>query len=795
MKKVFQKQVVASVASTAWASAQRLMRPHGWFCLTLVALVAILLWRGLVSSTLVVSQFGYDGSSYMYHIYSYIQEGYASGELRTWNPFMYSGTPVIGSFQYTPMYPLRWLCALLPMPASLNWMLFLHICLAGVAMYAWVFSRSKSAPGAFTAGVIYMFCGSLFARVPVGHFTLVYTMAWIPLIFCGIDGWCRQRRIQWLLLASLSAALQIFAGHPQYYYNTMLMAAVYSLLTLLGSERKIKTAAGLLAIYPLAALLAAVELVPGYLYSQEAVRAGGMTVEWAAMASMQFKDLLRILVPNFFGGIKDQFYWDNLYLWEMWNYSGLGGLFLAFVGFLKILSKEKVKFLFLAILTLTLALGVHTPLFGVLREYMPMYSSFRVMGRWTIFFTLFVALLAGTGVAKIASGEKIPHGITWGALGLGLVFLLSGLILLFDNPSDWYRSLADKLTLVPRYRLNLHLVDKQVLAQGNSANALCLSGGLAVILGLISMLVKQRKWLAGLLIAITVADLMVFAAPMVSYFNKSLVEYPAFAGIAKKFPPDTRNLNLVNPAADITLKSEGIWGFEAIVSRRYLELMAAGQGFIPPAADMPLHNNTSIFKLLRGRYAFISTGQGVRLIELHKDVLPRFFVTGNYRVLTNRDEILRTLTLPNSDYRGEVILEKHPGIRPSTAVPKYKVNVLSSSPARWVVEVETSTPGVLVMTDSYAKGWHARPLSGSVQTSYDLQPADWAVRGIPLRMPGRHLIEIKYTPPGLSLGLLTSLATLGALAVFVALALRRRFAACQQADNHVIIHSTDDNLT
>jgi hypothetical protein len=753
--------------------------PHVWWLLAIVTLNVILFWRGLVSDQWVVSKPGMDGWTQIYHSFSYVQEGLREGEFRTWNPYVFCGTPVLESFQYSVQYPFRWLFVFFPVPLGMNWMLFLHFCLAGTVMYGWVWFRTKSAIGAFTAGVVFMLCGSLFGRVPSGHFVLAYAIAWIPLVFWGIDGWCRQQRKRWLLLSAAGAALQMLASFPQYFYFTALTAGIYSLWPLAANTKKVKTAAGLLAIYPLAAAISAVVLIPGYLVAQEMVRAGGISVAAAASASMQFKDLLLIFVPNFYGTLGDWSYWDTEHIHEMWVYSGLGGLLLACAGWTQVSAGEKKRFLLLAMLALVLALGAYTPLFGVLREYVPLYSGFRSHGRWTIYFSLFVALLAGVGVSRIATGEQIPRGLAWGLLGLGAVFLLAGLLLYGDSLSDWYRNFADKLTFKPWFRQNLPFADRAVAAQGRSADALCWSGGLAVALGLILLLVKNPKRLTGWLVTVTVTDLMIFAAPLVMYFDKSEIAYSQLAEISKRFPPDTRNFNLVNPNANTSLKLEGLWAIDSVIFKRYVELIGASQGIAPGnvTQDIPVHHNTPIFKLLRGRYAFVPTKEGIKLAELHKDVLPRFLMVGNYKVLTDRDTILQTLAAPDFDFRRNVILETEPdfAVPSATAAPAYKVNVLSSSASRWVVEVETSAPGVLLMTDSYAKGWRARALAGSVQSDYKLQPADWAVRGIPLLVPGRHVLEIKYTPPGFALGLGVTLATLAALVVLALRALRGHF--------------------
>ncbi|MDR1145901.1 MAG: YfhO family protein [Verrucomicrobiales bacterium] len=741
---------------------------------------AILFWRGLVSPELVVSDAGADGPQYNYPHYLFVWEHFTRGEFPTWNPYICGGVPVSGAFSYALFYPLYWLCAFLPLSLAINWMVFLHVGLAGTGMYGWAVMRGVRPPGALLAGLTFMLSGPYIAHVPPGHFPHLWAMAWIPLIFLGIDGWLSRRKISWIALSAVAAAAQIYAGFPQYFYYTALVAGLYSLLALIKKTAKIKLAFGLLAIYPLAMLLAAAELLPAVLLLPGQMRANGVPAEWAASASLQFKDLLLIIVPGFFGKLGDWSYWDNEHLHEMWVYCGITGLFLAGFGWLKSSRYEKGKFLFLIMLALAVALGVHTPLFGILRDNVPLFASFRSLGRWTIFFALFMSLLAGSGLDKICSGEKIPRGLVLFFGGGGIILLLAGL-LLYDNISDsWYQGFADWATYKPWFRQNLEFASRRELAQLNSAEALCRSGCFVLATSLILVLLvlfKKREWQIWLLIIIAAVDLVLFVNPLITYFNRAELAYPKLAALVEKFAPDDRNLNLVASNANILLKREGLWGYETVSLKRQVELIGTSQGFPLDRlhTDLPVYRNSKIFQLLRGRYALVPTSEGVRLAELQQDVLPRFLVVSNYRVLADRDEILPTLSAPDFDFRREVILERAPGlpILSAAAAPAASVKVLSSSASRWTVAVTTSAPSILLMTDSYANGWRATALNGSVQSSYALQPADWALRGIPLTVTGTHVLEIKYTPPGLICGLCVTAATLLALAAAFFLRKRR----------------------
>jgi hypothetical protein len=87
-----------------------------------------------------------------------------------------------------------------------------------------------------------------------------------------------------------------------------------------------------------------------------------------------------------------------------------------------------------------------------------------------------------------------------------------------------------------------------------------------------------------------------------------------------------------------------------------------------------------------------------------------------------------------------------------------------------VLDVETSCPGVVLLTDTYYPGWKAK-VNGR---STPIHPADLAFRGVFVEA-GRSRVEFHYRPQSFRAGLVASL--LGALAALVALTvppLRRR---------------------
>jgi uncharacterized membrane protein YfhO len=131
-------------------------------------------------------------------------------------------------------------------------------------------------------------------------------------------------------------------------------------------------------------------------------------------------------------------------------------------------------------------------------------------------------------------------------------------------------------------------------------------------------------------------------------------------------------------------------------------------------------------------------------------------------------------TLNNSSFnpRETVLIENDPGIpMKDTAPANSEVRILDRSTDYLIIEAETSAPAILLITDAYSKGWHAHALEGSSQARYQVIPADYAFRGIPLE-PGKHRIRLEYMPDEFRIGRIISLVSLGIFTVGLAAVVR-----------------------
>ncbi len=674
--------------------------------------------------------------------------------LPLWNPYTYGGHSFVGDSQSALFYPPTWLVAYLSPASALNVLMAFHTLVIGLCVYMWAAWRGLRPAASFVGGVIAMLGGTYFMHIYAGHMSNLGSMAWAPLVFWGIDGWLRTRRIKWVVLSAAGAALQIYAGHAQYAYYTAIVAGLYSLMFMWQAERRVAVAAGLLAIYPLAAAFSAIQLLPSYGAMMESVRASGTGFDFAKMFGFPPENLLTLVAPWFYGGSEKVAYWGRCYLWEMQLYIGVAGLALALFGLGGQKTGDRIRWGALLVIVCLLAFGVNVPvLYKFLYKLAPFYASFRGASKFVFFIGLFGALLAATGVNRLLNKEKPAIG--WGAVwcGLGVVCLIFGVSFGgkgWESMKDWMIR-SNECYLNPGYWVQPGVMDA---AKALSGTALQIGGALLVATGALMLAARKVPHVAWALCAIVVAELYVFAQNNLPSFKTSQIAGGEVREILARNRGDYRVLNLIAPMSGMAFRSEGLWGNEPSVLKRYSEFMTFTQGDDPDTANQNLHFkriDSRLFGMLRGRYAFEFDGANIRAVPISQDVMGRFYIVSNYEVIKSRDEIFKTLANPQFDLKTKVILEQEPNPKPEVESVEYTVRLVNASTDQWTLEVTCNRATMLVMTDAWSRDWKAVTLPGSVQTNYDVLPANYILRAIPLTA-GRHVFRIEYVPWGLAQG-------------------------------------------
>ncbi len=722
----------------------------------------------LFGSRTVVSAAGTDTYFYFLHWRNFGIHELLKGNLPLWNPHYGSGMPFFGGFQSALLYPLNAVFLFLPVELAVNWSVALHVFLMGAFTYLWVRHQGLNPLSCLLAAMVMMFGGAYFLHIYAGHLPNLCTMVWAPLLFLAIDKVFAKPSPGGCLLGIFAVTMALLAGHVQYVFYLGCAAAVYCLLNwryVVGDSRVVVY---LLAIGVGPILLTAVQLLTGIQEAGEGLRSGGVGYETASTFSFPPENILTTVAPWFFGDMQTVPYWGRCFLFEMCLFAGVSVLVLAAVGTIGDHGKRPWTAIIMVLVALVIALGGHTPLFRMLYEYAPGFNKFRGSSKFIFLAALFLSFLAARGLNRIMT-KGVPRLLiasTFASAAILTVLAIS----LFYTPL-WGRvlhTLAATQEIYPQAMSGqpAHESAQFAITAGQHAAASFAPAIAALItLGVLLLLVKKSSQWAMALVALAGFELYGFARPALASFEPNEGDFAAIRQILDQHRGDYRIINSGNPNAAMSLDAQDIWVNDPAISRRYAEFLALTQqqGRTNLTQDFVYQRYDRLFDMLRCRYVFGSGGGGVTVSE-HTNALPQLLLISNYRVITNADRILSTLANADFDFHKEVILESEPEVKPTTS--HGTVKLLNSTTDALSIDVDVSDQSILLVTDTYAKGWRALPLPGSVADHYTVMPANYILRAIPL-VAGHHHIRLEYAPVGFRVGKWLSIVS--AFIFFVAL--------------------------
>ncbi len=698
------------------------------------------------------------------------------GHLALWNPHVFSGTPFFGNFQSALLYPPNWTYLLLPLDKAIDCDIALHLLVAGLGTSLWAARRGLHPLACLVAGTLAMFGGPYFLKVYAGHLTALCAMAWTPLVFLALDGmWeeaTRRGAVRWWLLGVGAVAMQALAGHPQTVFNTGVAAIVYTALLLVGGGQRRRLAAGVVGMYAGGAALAAVQILTGLQVAAETTRSGGVPYEFAAMFSLPPENLLTLLAPGLFGDLTHCPYWGRWYLWEMSLFMGVSGLSLAAYGALCGGAARRWSPGMVALLLL-LALAAYTPLFGLLYAVVPGFDHFRGHSKFIVQAGFFLALLAGIGCDNLLREARHTRTLRWlAALALALGVIAVGLGLCIQSSAavgaagPWGRLMTDMAATNESYVRLAQAQDPQFIQQAGrgAAQAWLCCGATCLLLGglwwLRQTTIRAAYGMAGL----ALLEVFVFARATRPTFDLAAARQPAVRQFLAEHPGDYRILQLNNLYSDPHNEAQYLWGYDPVALRRYAEFMAWTQGQNPDnAADEVIFRSAPpLYRMLRLGYVFTPDGA---VGQAAAPPLPRLQLVRRWTLAQGRDHIFALLGDPAFDPRRQVILETPPVPEPVQTSQRGAVRLVQATTDALEVEAILPQPAILLVTDAYSTGWRAVALPGSVQRQYQLLPADYVLRAVPLDA-GHHYLRLEYAPSGFRIGRWISLVS---LAVYLSL--------------------------
>ncbi len=399
----------------------------------------------------------WDGIAYFYPARALLSRGL--GELPLWNPYQMCGVPFLASPQSAVLYPPNWLFALLPVDITFGLLAFLHLFAAGSFTYLFLRKIGLGAIAATFGGVAFMLSGwtVTWLELPV----LLASGVWLPLtLYLSTLAWERRSALH-ASLAGGTIALSLLGGHPQIWLYGLMATCLYwvylATTARKGGRGSVRAAhhdlnedlprgsdgaspslaLGLaLLVFAVGFLLAAPQLLPTMELASLSHRGNGApTAEgyhaYSAL-SVPAGNLIRLLVPDFYGNPTQGNYWGTGEYAEFCGYLGMLPLLLlpfAFKG-----NGRRNALFFASILALSLLMVTGTGINRLFYFLVPGFSRSGSPARALYLYTFAVTVLGAIGLDRlIALRDKVSGRI---CLGSAAGLLIVGLILFFVNVSS-----------------------------------------------------------------------------------------------------------------------------------------------------------------------------------------------------------------------------------------------------------------------------------------------------------------------------------------------------------------------
>jgi hypothetical protein len=323
------------------------------------------------------------------------------GHLPLYDPYIWSGAPLLGGWNAGAAYPFTFLFAVLPPVTAWTLNMVLTWATAGLGMFAFLRAcRLASLPGLLGA-LSFAFAGAMSAQV--AHFGLVAGMSWVPLqLLCVLrltGPGTRFSRLAWTGALAGTFGLTILAGEPRAIADAGVIVGLYAVWQIARLGRRFGPAAlSVAAGLALGACLGAVQWLPGLAVVGSSQR-GASTVALFNSGSLPHRWLLLMLVPDLLGGsgsFGQPAFFANYNLAEVTGYVGI----LPLVAALALLARIRLRprppewlvWHITALAGIVLALGGNTPVGDVLAR-LPLFGSQRLQSRNILVADLALAVL------------------------------------------------------------------------------------------------------------------------------------------------------------------------------------------------------------------------------------------------------------------------------------------------------------------------------------------------------------------------------------------------------------------
>ncbi len=603
-----------------------------------------------------------------------------------WNPYSYSGYPLIANYNSGPLNPFNLIELILGKVNGWTWLVVSQAIGSVLSMYWYLRTIKKETLPSLIGSVVYAFGG--FAILWSQFVNADFAMIWIPIVLIVIEKTKSNNDRRNLLWLSPLFFLIVTAGHLQALIYAAILTVFYYVYRI-GIQKKAFNIFFSLALL-FSICFSAIQLLPTVELMNHSIRFDDSSIAGINYGLLPPENLITLIAPDYFGNPSTGNFWGYFNYHETVTYAGVIGIVGLIFGLI-FFNKLKIGKFFLIASVVSLLFQFSTPLGEAIYKFKVPFLWTSVAGRINMIYLLGVSVVVVEMIEELSSlswMQKvrifIPSTL---ALGIGMVISFYSLRLLSqpDIVSQLYPNINN---------LNIGL--------RNLAFPLMFSGLLFGIF-LLSRKIKIWKWLV---MIIVLADLFRFGwkySPIVP----KLFAYPPteITDYLKKdksiFRIDKERAEIMPPNTWMAYELSSPSGYDPMAISKYVKAFNF---------DLNLEMNPGV-----SRYSELTNYDAEALGKYNVKYLlaikrdEKAVVPGdniNYRI--NEKEWKRVFQTPavavllNTKYkeRARVINSDGTDAKGSTEITSYENNKV-------VIKFNNIDGTKLLLSDTYYPGWEA----------------------------------------------------------------------------------------
>lgn len=726
-----------------------------------------------------------------------VVEQIKQGILPLWNPLMFSGYPLLATFQSAVFYPLNIFYFILPFIDAWSIQVILQPVLASLFTYLFLRNLQLSRVASLLGGFAYAMGG--FSLYWMEYNVHGHTAAFIPLLLYFIDQFIFKKKLLFLILLSVFLAIQIFAGYLQLTFYTIFLLAFWTIFRV-GifhlNKKKLITLFLIGFFISLGILLASIQIIPGLELFNESQRV--LENLKPEKRFIKFSQLVTLVAPDYFGNSATYNYWGPGDFTNSTSFTGMVAFILAVLSLPFLKQKGEVKF-FWAVLGVSIVLSVSNPLsqFLVVNFLDKILAGFKAasMTRLLVLINLSLAVLAAVGVDYYLV-KSHPRTI------LRLLYV-PVIILSSVGIGTWlsFSDLKNNLTSLSNSQAT-QMIEEGLKNYTIALRNLVIPTGLFILTSLILVVgskVKKLKTVGAVSILILLLfELIKFGWKITPFSEKAFVfpKTPILEWLDNQPQPfrvSTGNTIPSNMWMPFNIETPD--GYDAVYPLRQAKFISVNNNSSPVVETLTRYGriekfDSHLLDLVNSQYflsfkldqkgAFSAKGKvpypldGAKFTTVFEDrsvailkntqSLPRAFFVSDWEVEPNETLVFEKLLDKNFPIAKEVLLEQDFIQFRKSPQNHSEVNYLKYSSLESQIQVNSDKDGLLFVSDTWYPGWKAK-LDGKL---VEILKANHAFRAIPISR-GSHVVQMYYDPSSFKLGLLLSLVAviiLGGLGIW-----------------------------